>query len=342
MTIKAFALTLILASTATLAQASSLARFAPSLAALKGLAQESAQTAPGDVQSLRKLMIQKDGRKWLFRIEGLVRLYRTTEAETAKPLLRKIKELEDGVGDHTAAVDFANYGRSVPVEPALQAVLDAEVARTAVDMDALLTTWFLQPRPYIDLYTLGLSQLRERTDRELIEAFKTEVRGVKELDFDLNLLEDGVHELRRQVRWLNIYAEGLGDLFNVTVDASIPDDFRRLESSGRPGESIRIEKSFTRKLSVFLTGIGKLKDQGEPVEALVIAAKKAGLVQDHAQGEALVRTILVANNKIYPEITRPAQQIVADFDLQASLDQWLDVLDRYQEASPTLRMASSF
>jgi hypothetical protein len=303
--------------------ATSLKRFEPSLSALKALVRDSGASSPAEVEQLREHFLRKDGRKYLFRIQGLTRLYRTTEAETAKPLNDKIKELEDAVGDLTAFREWAAYGRKISADPAAQAYLDKLVTQQSVLADRLLSTWFLQDAPYVDLYALGLSQLRERSDDQLIEAFKTEARAVANLEFDLGDLEDGLHELRRQMRWLNIYAEGLGDLIYVKPDTSVPDDFRRLDVTGAEWARIEIQKSFTREVSVFLTGIGNLKDQWEPVYEVEVAYVKAGIVATHAEAQSLVSARVRAANLVYPQTVEAAQRLVQDFGVQRVLNEWI-------------------
>lgn len=248
-------------------------------------------------------------RKHLFMLQGLVRLYdgRGPDKKMDKALER-IKEFEDVIGAFGYACDMrAAAAGAAGVPAAATAELEAAVDDARAKLAAVVDEW----RP-------GKGGRSERLD-DLVDTFakidfgsaKDDVkfvrralaelcRKVAKKDLDMGDLEGGVHELRRQLRWLPISLIALEGLVTLDTESKGPiAAFEKLKSDPvaqspfarlpvTEGDKAHIEIPWTLflALSKAIGDLGKIKDVGQQVEGLAHALQGSGMKAADAERAA--------------------------------------------------------
>jgi hypothetical protein len=189
----------------------------------------------GDVGAVGDALIENKARNQLFRLESLLRLYVRAFPELDKYRLR-VKELEDGLGAYTFAVDSLDFAEDkFEAENAARAPTAARRAEQEKVLDALrkkkdaarvvFARLFAKSTLEADLPELrsalaanfaGWSPSRDLAfvNRELQRVLK----NVRYDTFNFNLFEDGIHEFRRQLRWFPVLIDALDGVITVRND----------------------------------------------------------------------------------------------------------------------------
>ena len=132
----------------------------------------------------------------------------------------------------------------------------------------------------------------EKETRKLTKFFRDEASSLHEKivsgEIDLNHIEDGIHELRRKLRWLGIYSSALlGKVQHSNLDEHnvinhyITEEnksfkFNLLPEAQKDEETIRFLRGGFYALSKLIEGLGKIKDPGLITEEMVKIAQITG------------------------------------------------------------------
>lgn len=185
--------------------------------------------------ALGDALIDGRARDQLFRLESLLRLYGRAFSDFDE-YRRKVKEVEDALGAYSLAVDSLRFAedrfkkearsqtpdgvRMAEQQKALQALAQSErtarvVLARRLDRSSLGSE--LPELPALVRSSLvGWGPSRDLTyvNREL----QRMLRDVRYGRFDFNLLEDGIHEFRRRLRWFPMSIDSLDGLILVRDD----------------------------------------------------------------------------------------------------------------------------
>ncbi|MBI1945689.1 MAG: hypothetical protein HYS27_08335 [Deltaproteobacteria bacterium] len=248
-------------------------------------------------------------RKHLFMLQGLVRLYdgRGPDKKMEKALER-IKQLEDAIGAFGYACDMrAAAAGAKGVPPGATVHLERAVAKARNELADLVEEW----RP-------GKGGRSERLD-DLVDTFakidfgsaKDDAKFVRKAlagmcrdiakkDLDMGDLEGGVHELRRQLRWIPITLIALEGLVTLDTEGKGPipafeklkqdpvaqSPFARLPTTDADRAHIEIPWTLFLALSKAIGDLGKIKDGGQQIEGLEQALHESGLGKAAAHAAA--------------------------------------------------------
>lgn len=173
---------------------------------------------------LAEVMVEKDLRRQVFLLEGILKLYRKEYPEL-RPVFDEAKKLEDLLGDFKAPRDqlAALEGSAAPPEvwTALQA--QAEEAKAALE-GYVAERWTPDDNGRIPavatlLETLGgIDWADDAADRKfLAKKLGKELKEILETPYDMDQLQGelGMHELRRDLRWFPISVESLDGLVQL-------------------------------------------------------------------------------------------------------------------------------
>lgn len=185
-------------------------------------------------------LADSDIRTQLFRLESLLRLYRRQFSNLDGPL-RRVKEVEDGLGAYAYAVESRDFARDTfkkdtdrRVEQ--ERILEGLAKKEAMARDALAklldrgTLGSELPR----LRSLVVSRLAGWDSANDLGYVKRELQrmlsDVRERRFNFKKLEDGIHDFRRQLRWFPITIDALDGLILVRDDPAGACPVRALEA----------------------------------------------------------------------------------------------------------------
>jgi len=268
-----------------------------------------------DPAALAEAILHQDLRSTLFHLEGILKLYRHGYERALEAPYRATKSLEDALGALGAGLELVERARRLGVpQPALDwCETQASLSRSDV-IEQLQTRWLPLPDGTIPMVRatcdalIALDFEGYATDRRsLIREIRSWLGKVASTPLDMYVLQGnhGLHELRRQLRWLPIFAVSLDGLV-VTSDKRNPvKEYRALLTSevaaspyARLPEPIREDKPIKISRSLFLAAIdlisqlGELKDMAEDVEGLEHALIGGGVAKTSRSARAQALTLV--------------------------------------------------
>ena len=250
------------------------------------------------------------GRTPVFMLQGLSRIYRKLElegqdAEIFDRLRLQAKVIEDVLGQ----IDFWWTVRRKAAEHGLPAAVIDWAEQRHVEACGEAQTWLAAREWIIHRYIEDPENFVPRADRverrlqklkwpapkhfqpAWAEFLAGQLRAVDAAvgALDMADLEGGLHEARRQVRWLSVYAAALGGQLVLDQTAAAPDGweaylapdiienpFNRLPEPG-PGERpLSMPAPLFYALSYLIDRLGQLKDRAQWTETLAHGLEATG------------------------------------------------------------------
>lgn len=271
---------------------------------------EAAAAGAVEPSAIADQLLANDVRLQVFYLEGILKLYRKRYPGTAEVQYQQVKALEDALGQASGArsvLKMAERHEGVPAKA--MEWLRSEVKRNDAQLSSLIQEkWmpngegqlpalgdvlqFLQETPW-DEYSADRAYLQKELSRRL--------KKFSKIDFDMNILQGdtGVHELRRQLRWLPIYAVALDGMIALDGERNpvpeyqpllqnrdlVESKYAKLPPSDRESDPILFSHSLYLRNSQLIGELGGLKDEGEEIEGIAFALEGAHLV--HGEAEAM-------------------------------------------------------
>ncbi len=286
---------------------------------------------------------KSSARQTLFYLEALARLYKEIHNEKLfKSLKDDFKSLEDQLGKIDYYDAYYEELSTVPDFPKnireyLQDNYEEELQKLGNIL--IVNGWLGDKLIQIDTELIHENWLSpDKEQKEIAKAISKEIKSIKK-DYKsekLNFkdLENGVHEFRRQIRWISIYAQALDGLIQLKPDnlseqlrayltkEIIESKFNVMPSSDGLSETINISQSAFYALSWMIAKSGDLKDEGlklicveESMEALNFLPKSQ--ISQEAKK-------LLPDMKVTPKQIKEEMKILADQFLTE--DHVLDIL----------------
>lgn len=273
------------------------------------------------LETLGDSLVDSKARIQLFRLESLLRLYVKPFPDLEKYRL-EVKDIEDGLGDYTFAVDsldfakdkFKDENKSHPPDAARKAEQDrileglekrkaaARVVFARLVERSTLDDDLPQLRSAVMSSFAGwnISKDRQFVSHELFKVLQ-KVRGGR---YNFNLLEDGIHEFRRQLRWFPILVDSFDGLIMVRDDPPGSCPVPALEKlAGTPTAKHRYSNPELRFPASRPCTISRCL-----LWQVVKTTNDIGKLKDEVQGNASVESALLdndidvlASNKATPE-----------------------------------------
>jgi hypothetical protein len=268
-----------------------------------------------DPAELADTLLGQGLRSTLFYLEGILRLYRRAYDQALDEPYRRVKALEDGLGELEAAVHLAELAHRLSLaEPALHwCQTRVDWARSEV-AEQLRAAWLPLPDGTIPLFRSTCETLvgldfegYTRDRRSLVKELRRWLKKLAGTPLDMYVLQGnhGMHELRRQLRWLPICAVSLDGLVTTSEEHNPVEEYRALLTSevakspfARLPEPIREDKPLEISRSLFLAAtllisrLGELKDEGEDLEGVQHALIGGGFARSSRAALAQALTVL--------------------------------------------------
>lgn len=289
--------------------------------------------------------MHRDVRTAAFMLEAALRLYRDKYGKPLDEARQGVKALEDLLGAVGHAQDMQKAGAGCPdLAPAATAYLDKQVRTQSEALLGLLDQgWLPDARgriPALDDVVDTVVQTEFKAgdgDRQVIrKALTRQLDEIAGGGLDMNELQEGVHELRRQLRWVPIYGMALKGAV-VLDDTLLPEPryaalrdqpvasspFATLPTSAQDKHPLRLSRTVFLRSTQLIDDIGKLKDQGEAIEGIAKALRKADVVEGREASERAAATLLGLDPDamqavkdraaaLYPEVQRVAELFAGD------------------------------
>lgn len=285
-----------------------------------------------DPDKLVDLVMSKDLRRQVFLLEGASKMYSDIHGKPAERVYVATKELEDSLGKLSMTKSNLATAEKVKADPKVIAVLAKDMADARAELKTILQdNWMPDAKGRIS----GMRDIVEdwgeakwgSTEKDTAKVKAELSRRLEKLEttpYDMNDLEGGVHELRRQLRWFPIYAESLNGLFQLDesqnpIKAYEPllkadiatSKYVQLPDSSREKDSIQLPKSIYCGLMQLTLDLGALKDTGEPIHFIRDAYVRAGLSKDEASAHKTVAG-LFGGDGVETDVHKGAHKLYED------------------------------
>ncbi len=242
-------------------------------------------------------MMGNDTRRYLFMLEGLLRLYRQRYGKVIDKQLIATKAFEDQLGAVDYAICMRAHGAELDLPKKTRKWLAKQLDRARRDTLELVEKRWL---PDEDGESPGLAKLLRKllaVEWDDYEADKTYLRGelarrlrkVHEANYDMADLEEGIHELRRQLRWLPIYLTALDGFAELAAELSpvpeyepllsdslVSSPFAQLTASEAETGPVPLSQSLYVANTKMIAELGDLKDELQLVHGMAAALAQSG------------------------------------------------------------------
>ncbi len=222
-------------------------------------------------------------RNILFRLEALCRLYRdVNDKKLFDPWYKEFKALEDTLGamDHHGAM-LKEFGQYKPLKQAADKVLKAQLDNEAGFLDDVLRNNDWLSGEKMKAFTDAMNEHNWKDDEEdtfdYAEGMLNELQKLEEKyrsgEIDLSLLEEGVHEFRRRLRWVSIYAASANGMVQLAPTKIFGEElskyctkevavspFNQMIKAPKNANPICIQSHYFYAMSWLINHLGELKD----------------------------------------------------------------------------------
>lgn len=292
-----------------------------------------AGTTNGSPQAALKFY-KAGARNELFKLESLARIYRgTISKHKFEQLYQRLKAVEDELGKYDYNEELyidisAKKGTSAVIIKHFQLTLELnrkELHEFLVSEGWLPSTgsqYITIKKEILEFSFPSAEELRVPIANFIITQIEEIIKKYDDGTFDLNDIEGGLHELRRRLRWISLYAQVTSGLIqlkptkNITEEIAhlIPDSvknspFNKLPSKMKGVDPLYIEDTNFYLLSKIIAELGVLKDRALKAEALISAAQMSGM-KDHDQTEQILEHFGMAENEV--ELAADKAREIAD------------------------------
>lgn len=244
-----------------------------------------------------------DFRRRVFTLEGSLKMYRGRLSDELDAQYDNVKKLEDSAGGYSYAQTMTKVAKDNKAPAQVIALLEKKeaAAKKALGdtLDELGLT--LDEKNRFPAFKSLVRDVRhadfgsyDQDRKGLLKIFKHTMKEIEESDYDMNDLENGLHELRRQLRWVTIYTEAVDGLVqhDVNVAPKIPEaladpvassKYMTMPPADREMKPVVVSTSLYAKNQKVVLDLGALKDRGEAIHGMRDAFLATGLAKNEVE-----------------------------------------------------------
>ena len=258
-----------------------------------------------NLEQLIEAYRKNDTRGNIFRLEGLLRMFAQHADFSAdfEKGYRKIRNFEDSLGHYIDSLKFQQRAIQLNL-PELAGVISKRVhADHEVLTNFLESEWPTgQEIKWKEKYEDRFNQITGDAERKFLVSELTRfINEVQKKKYDLNKLQEGVHEYRRKLRWILLMAQASGGFFKLAESPALDKQYAKyLDGSGIREASFSkipelaseknpclISRALFEMVTLAVFRIGEAKDSGELVENIAMAYEAFGDTKVEAHRKAL-------------------------------------------------------
>ena len=285
----------------------------------------------------------QQARNILFQIEGLSRLLaKMEETDKSEKLLKSIKQLEDLLGQADYYEAFHKDFKSYTVIPRL--IKEKNYTYFQVTIATLQEV--LLDKKWLPIPSTKIEKIQKAIDKQTDHSLEKELELIQHIYkkdiFKLKKIlqkyqskkidmENDLHEVRRKLRWLSIYAQALqgavelkedptnkAALKNYLTKSVLSSPFNNLPINKNLEAKLQLDKNSFYALSWIIAELGTLKDQALKIDWLKNSYKTI-MEMDKATANAKALSILKTDDDI-KSLLASSQKIIAQFSDDKILD----------------------
>lgn len=281
-----------------------------------------------------ELYLYKNGvRNILFRIEGLLRICRKVyDKKKFNSKYKLIKSLEDALGaiDHfdSLAKEYteSKQPKSVIAYFSKNSTIQVNNFKKIISETNLCSLAFFEDFSKVmsENKWYKAAKEKEKTRKFLIRQIEKIEEDFKSGELNFNDVELGIHEVRRRIRWISIYASSLNGLVQLKKTAvkdtslqkyltkeTVTSPYNKFPKPIKGLRSIYITDENFYALSWLINEFGILKDEGLKLYEIESAVKASSL-----KDKATLKTNLSKNLRSYSVLCSQAEQTLKEFIIQ--------------------------
>ena len=271
------------------------------------------------------LLIKNGNRSDLFELEALLRVYESEYPETLSGFLEDhIKPFEDELGRWIDLREAIGFSEKVEAPKEVLAFLKGKEEASREKLKKFLDDQNLIGK---ESGTSPLRQLedaleetdwsKKKKDRKLVlKSFSKLLNEIAKNDYDMRLVEEGIHELRRDARWIPIYLRSFNDLIKLD-DRSFPEAKIRSDDPifqspyskiPRAKDPVSFPILFPKlgflAVNKAVEGLGKAKDMGRMETLLAHILLKTGVASSKTQANAFSKSLVKKHPDYVPVVQK--------------------------------------
>lgn len=278
-------------------------------------------------------LFKNNARNIFFMLEGLSRIYGAMHDKKKFTWMKdEFKLIEDKLGQ----TDYYNwlsesFAGNEKINARYKEFISLKLASSLEELNDSLGGWLSGKKFKKISSKLKKAEWLKPSDevKALAEYYQKSVRKIKEFTSEtgnhFDNVEEDIHELRRKIRWLSIYAQATQGMFQYARSARVASflkkymtpeitesHFNKLPEPGNNTSYLMLDKGRFLALSWVIARLGELKDEGLLVSGLAeTIAESTGKSKHAAETEAL--RIAGVSRKRLQEILNEAGMITKTF-----------------------------
>ncbi len=245
------------------------------------------------------IAVRDDLRRRVFLLEGLFKLYRGEISKDLDGQFDVSKAFEDVLGKYTYARSMTKAATDNGAPQPVIAELQKCEAQAREDALGFLRDWMPNDKGKIPGIKRMIQAVRKgdfgkyKDDREYLQKkIAKEIKEIDEGEFDMQDLEGGLHELRRQLRWIPVYCESTAGLVQLDEKKNPVDAYASLlggqvatskyvvlPPADREKNPLFVSKSLYSANMDYVLKLGAIKDKGEAIHGMERAFTAAGVAK---------------------------------------------------------------
>ncbi len=262
-----------------------------------------------------KALIKTDYRRYIFRLEGLFRLYEKAQwANRYYQWKMTFKRLEDALGVSVDARKMVKNAKELNLPEAAIQYLENQAESNNRNLEQLLLSdgWYGKNAHTLNdlvafLNSTEIPSLKQ--DAQYVrKRLHRESEKIIKAHYDMHNLPSGLHELRRRLRWILIETQGVRGEVEIINDqvphlnlspfqdlGPEPTKYLTIEKTSYPLENtVQLSSSIYRSISYLVDRLGKIKDRGELHETMRDALVQSGHYPSKAAADEYLIPLLKA------------------------------------------------
>ena len=275
---------------------------------------------------------KKGGRTPLFQLQGLARIDAkiSMHKELAESWLDQFKEIEDALGKYDYWITMIENNQKWKFPSQINTYFINNTYYYIGILEYLLTKygWISKHGnnyTYLETALINFEKSTKKVKwyksgkekKKLVVFYRDELMNLNQKieseEIDLNLLEEGIHEFRRKLRWIGIYSSALrgkvliaapvkGDVLSKFVTKKNTEiSFNIIQSNPEEKAVIKFLPGGYYAMSELINKIGDIKDTGICSAEMLVVGKMFGLspikIQKLLGDDYLSQTSVVKSNK---------------------------------------------